>query len=578
MPTIKQLPAATAVAGSDLIPLSQNGLTRGVAVSTLLSNTQPQLSLAQGTLLGRGSIGLGGPEALTIGTGLALQSGAIVASGIDHTSFTASVALLADDEVIVNSSATPKRLPAVKLRSLFSAGSGVQIDSNGVISTISSPGAGSGSAGAAGPKGDTGAQGPAGQGFTFRGPWQPNVGYAAYDVVTNGGQTYVAALGIAAATSFSQTSWTLVAAQGAIGPGGASGPIGPAGPTIAATSMALGGIKSGTGLSVAADGTLSISNVTLGSLAQGSATVGQLLGWSGVGWSPTTPAAGVSYTGAAPVTVASGVIGLGQSSATVGQVLTWTGSAWQPQNTSPTGAMVGTATPLANGTAGPGIATTASREDHRHPTDASRAPLAGPIFTTSITLPTWTTTTRPSAPTVGMEGYATDTSRRETYTPTGWVQYVRTADMTAASGQLFGGSGVAGAPIPISIGAGLSLASGVLAATATTPPPSAALSGVSIDGVSITASAASPYQMMNTDRVVDVNKSSAAATKILLPQNPTLWVDYTVIDGRGDATNNNITLALASGATINGQSSFTMNANNDAITLRAINATTWRVA
>lgn len=40
MPTIKQLPAATAVGGNDLIPVSQNGLTRGTTVSTLLSNTQ----------------------------------------------------------------------------------------------------------------------------------------------------------------------------------------------------------------------------------------------------------------------------------------------------------------------------------------------------------------------------------------------------------------------------------------------------------------------------------------------------------------------------------------------------------
>lgn len=575
MPTIKQLPAATAVAGSDLIPLSQNGLTRGVAVSTLLSNTQPLLSLAQGTLLGRGSSGLGGPEALTINTGLALQSGSIVATGADHLGLPASTSLLGDDEVIVNSSATPKRLPAVKLRSLFSAGSGVQIDSSGVISATSSAVGGSGSAGAAGPKGDTGAQGPAGQGFVFRGPWQPNVGYGAYDVVTNGGQTYAAAVAIAAAANFSQSSWMLIAAQGAVGPGG---PTGPAGPTVAATSTMLGGIRPGTGLSVGADGTLSISNVALGSIAQGAAMVGQLLGWNGVGWSPTTPAAGVSYTGAAPVTVASGVIGLGQSSATVGQVLTWTGSNWQPQTASATGAMVGTATPLANGTAGPGTATTASREDHRHPVDASRAPLAGPIFTTSITLPTWTTTSRPNAPTVGMEGYATDTSRRETYTPTGWVQYVRNADIPAASGQLLGGSGVAGAALSVSIGSGLTLASGVLAATATPAPPVAAVAGVVIDGASISASAASPYQMATADRVVDVNKSSAAATKILLPQNPTLWVDYTIIDGRGDATTNNITLALASGATINGQTSFLMNANNDAITLRAVNATTWRVA
>ncbi|MGI4798250.1 MAG: hypothetical protein ACRYG8_30245 [Janthinobacterium lividum] len=370
-------------------------------------------------------------------------------------------------------------------------------------------------------------------------------------------------------------AWTLAAAQGASGP---SGPTGPAGPTIPATSTALGAIKSGTGLVVAADGTLSISNVALGSIAQGGATIGQLLGWTGVGWSPTTPAAGVNYTGNAPVTVASGVISLGQNSATVGQVLTWTGTAWQPQTPSAGGAVVGTATPLSDGAAAPGTATTASREDHRHPTDTSRAPLVGPVFTTSITLPTWTTATRPSAPTAGMEGYATDTARRETYTPAGWVQYVRTADVPAASGQLLGGSGTAGTTAAVTVGSGLSLLSGVLSATAPAATPVAAISGVTIDGSAIPASTSSPYQMATADRVVDVNKTSGAATKILLPQSPTLWVEYTIIDGRGDATTNNITLAASNGGSINGQASFAMNANNDAIALRAVNATTWRVS
>ncbi len=575
MPTIKQLPAATAVSGSDLIPLSQNGLTRGVAISTLLSSTQPLLSLAQSTLLGRVSPGAGGPEAISIGTGLALQSGAMVATAADHLGLPASSGLLGDDEIIVNSSAMPKRLSAVKLRALFTAGSGVQIDSNGVISTTSSPSNGSGSVGAAGPKGDTGAQGPVGQGFTFRGPWQPNTAYAAYDVITIGGQTYVAAAVIAAAASFSAAAWSLVAAQGAIGPAGATGP---AGPTAVATSTSLGAIKSGSGLSVSADGTLSISNVALGSIGQGGASVGQLLGWSGTSWSPTTPAAGITYTGMAPITVASGIISLSQGGATAGQVLTWTGSAWQPQNAAPAGTTVGTATPLSDGIAGPGSAATASREDHRHPTDSSRAPIASPVFSASITLPIWTTTTRPTAPMPGMEGYASDTSRRETYTPAGWVQYVRTADLSAASSQLLGGSGTAGATVAVSIGSGLSLTNGVLSATAVPAPPAAVLTGVSIDGSSIVASSANPYQMATADRIVDVNKSTGAATKILLPQTPTLWVEYTIIDGRGDATTNNITLAAASGTTINGQATFIMNANNDAITLRAVNATTWRIS
>ncbi len=574
MPTIKQLPAATAVGGNDLLPVSQNGLTRSTTVSTLLSNTQPLLSLAQGTLLGRVSAGLGGPEAVSLGAGLTQQSGIVVANGSDHLAFTVTTNLSSDDEIILNSSASPKRLAATKLRSLFTAGTGIRIDDGGTISVTST--SSNGGVGGAGPKGDTGAQGPSGQGFTFHGAWQPNVAYAAYDVVTNGGQAYVAPAAVPAALTFTASAWAIFAAQGVAGATGPAGAAGPSGPIVPATVGALGAVKPGTGLSISADGTLSVSNVSLSSIGQGSATTGQLLGWSGTGWAPTTPASGVSYTGAAPISVSSGVISLGQNNASVGQVLTWSGSAWAPQAPSAAGAVVGTAIPLSNGTAAAGTLSTASREDHRHPTDVTRAPVSSPTFAGSITLPTWTSATRPLSPVPGMEGYATDTARRETYTPAGWVQYVRTGDLPAAAGQLLGGSSTQGAASPISIGSGLSLISGTLSATATGTSP--AIAGVSIDGNTIQATPSSPYQMATTDRVVDVNKTNGGQTKILLPQNPALWVDYTVIDGKGDASTNNVILSIAQGGTINGQSNFIMNANNDAITLRAVNTTTWRVS
>lgn len=570
MPTIKQLPAATAVGGSDLVPVSQNGLTRSVTVGALLGNTQPMLSLAQGALLGRISPGLGSPEAVGVGTGLTLQSGTVLANGQDHLSLTLATSLLPGDEVLINSSGLPRRLPANQIRSLFSAGSGVQIDNNGVISATST--SSSGSTTSVGPKGDPGPQGAPGQGLSFRGSWQPGFAYNAYDVVTYNGQTYLAAVAIAAAATFSATSWSLMAAQGATGAQGSIGATGQAGPTLAATSSMIGAVKPGTGLTVTVDGTLGITNVSLSSIAQGSAAVGQLLGWSGTGWAPTTPAAGVSYSGTSPITVASGTISLAQNGASLGQTLTWTSSGWAPQTPAPTGALVGSALPLVDGVGSAGSATTASREDHRHPTDTSRAPLAAPIFTQSITLPVWTTATRPTSPTPGMEGYASDTGRRETYTASGWVQYVRMTDLPAAGGQLLAGTGVVGTVAPVSIGSGLSLAGGTLSATTTIP-----ISGVVIDGNTIAASAASPYQMASIDRIVDVNKSVGSASQISLPVNPTLWVDYTIVDGKGDAAVNNIIISGKSGVTINGQSSFLMNANNDAITLRAITSTVWRI-
>ena len=50
-------------------------------------------------------------------------------------------------------------------------------------------------------------------------------------------------------------------------------------------------------------------------------------------------------------------------------------------------------TPVINGTATIGTATTAARADHIHPTDTSRAPLASPTFTGTVTVPTPTNST-----------------------------------------------------------------------------------------------------------------------------------------------------------------------------------------
>jgi hypothetical protein len=44
-------------------------------------------------------------------------------------------------------------------------------------------------------------------------------------------------------------------------------------------------------------------------------------------------------------------------------------------------------TPVVNGTAAVGVGTTTARGDHVHPTDTSRAPLAGPTFTGTVTIP-----------------------------------------------------------------------------------------------------------------------------------------------------------------------------------------------
>jgi hypothetical protein len=57
----------------------------------------------------------------------------------------------------------------------------------------------------------------------------------------------------------------------------------------------------------------------------------------------------------------------------------------------------GSATPLGNNTAAVGTSLLYSREDHVHPTDTTRAPLASPTFTGTPTLPTGTIATTQTA-------------------------------------------------------------------------------------------------------------------------------------------------------------------------------------
>lgn len=66
------------------------------------------------------------------------------------------------------------------------------------------------------------------------------------------------------------------------------------------------------------------------------------------------------------------------------------------------GPAVGTATPLINGTAAVGTSLLYTRQDHVHPTDSTRAPLASPTFTGTLSAPfltatgTWVPTTASS--------------------------------------------------------------------------------------------------------------------------------------------------------------------------------------
>jgi hypothetical protein len=140
MPTIPQLPPATSSGPSDEFPVSQGGITRAVTVAELLSGTQPAIELPNGSLLGRVSIGPGGPEPVEVATGLMIQTGALSANGGDHAGFSLESALNVADQVIVNSSGAPARLPVPLLRGLFTAGTNVAISPGGVVSSSTDPG------------------------------------------------------------------------------------------------------------------------------------------------------------------------------------------------------------------------------------------------------------------------------------------------------------------------------------------------------------------------------------------------------------------------------------------------------
>lgn len=133
MPTIAQLPPTNTVNPTDELAIYQSGTTYSVTVQTLLSSTQPLLSVASGTLLGRTASTAGSPQQVSIGTGLALQNGTLVATGAEQGSFPVLSALSLADYAVVNNQGQPALLPLSALQNLFSAGQNISI-SGGVIS------------------------------------------------------------------------------------------------------------------------------------------------------------------------------------------------------------------------------------------------------------------------------------------------------------------------------------------------------------------------------------------------------------------------------------------------------------
>ncbi len=137
MPTISRLPQTGAASAADLIPISQGGSTYAVSVGTLLSTMQPEILVDPPCLLGRVSMGAGGPDAIGVGSGLILNNFTLSASGIDISVLSAQTSLSADDHIVVANAQGPHLAAPGLFRSIFVAGHNISIDSNGTISALS---------------------------------------------------------------------------------------------------------------------------------------------------------------------------------------------------------------------------------------------------------------------------------------------------------------------------------------------------------------------------------------------------------------------------------------------------------
>ena len=149
MPTISQLPPANTVSAADEVPISQAGTARAVSVGTLLASVQPVITVESPSLLGRTSIGSGGPEQVMIGPGLIFTNGMLTADGFDPAALPVASGLPSDADLVISKEGSPMLMQASLMRGLFSAGQNIVIDPNGAISATSD-GAGSGSTAAIG--------------------------------------------------------------------------------------------------------------------------------------------------------------------------------------------------------------------------------------------------------------------------------------------------------------------------------------------------------------------------------------------------------------------------------------------
>jgi hypothetical protein len=136
MPTISQLPNTAAITAADQIPLSQDGVARSTSVAALLAEVQPAILIEQGALLGRSSLGVGGPEPVLLGEGLALNDGTLSTTAGLLNTFGAVTTVTAGDSLVIRRNGALALIDATSIRDLYHAGSHVTIDPDGTIAAV----------------------------------------------------------------------------------------------------------------------------------------------------------------------------------------------------------------------------------------------------------------------------------------------------------------------------------------------------------------------------------------------------------------------------------------------------------
>jgi len=328
-----------------------------------------------------------------------------------------------------------------------------------------------------------------------------------------------------------------------------------------ATSSALGGVKQGAGVAIAADGTISASSN------------------SGVSTFNTRSGA-VTLT----LTDVTTVTGKGATATTnFGLAAVAASGAYADLSGKPAIAALTSVLPQALGTAAVGISTASAHADHVHPLPTS-FPVANLSQSGAIVGQMlawngqgWTPTTIAGSPSPIASGTVLANASGSSAMPTETTLSALLDNVMGSVQGEFIFRGISGWAVLAPGPSGYLLQTGGSAGNPSwvAPPNSSSISGVLVDGSTVPASSSSPYQMQTGDRVLAVLKKTGAATAITLPISPTLWMNYAIIDAKGDAGTNNIVVTVPNSGTINGAAKFVLSANRDAISFLAINSTTW---